>query len=209
MKRWGLVGAALAALVVSLLAAPGASAAQRRSAATVQVNVRPLDGSGHVRPGYEIAATLTGANCWTGSDVVPGAYRCILGHIILDPCWPRFDARGDYHGSFCLRTPWRHSGIIIRGRHTPQRHERGRGVWAVHTTDGYGCVASPGANSRFHGQFLFWRCDYGRRWLLVNIDKSTAQWHATEVVVTGRNIHDAHRVGITKAWYGVSPFGLG
>lgn len=207
MKRWGVVGLAVAALLVGLLAAPAASAQRAREAATIQVNVRPV-ANGKIQPGYEVAYTFTGANCWTTSDIFYGAYRCLLGHQILDPCFERIDAQGSYHGSYCLRVPWGHAGVVLHGRHTaPDRH-KGRKLWAVHTTDGYGCVASPGANGSYHRQGLFWRCDYGKRWLLVNIDKSTAQWHATEVLVTGTNIHDAHRVGITKAWFGVSPFGL-
>ena len=208
MKRWGVVGLAIAALLVGLLAAPGASAHRAREAATIQVNVTPLKSNGQLKAAYKIAATFSGANCWTGSELVPGAYRCFLGHNIVDPCWPRIDASGAYHGSYCVRAPWKHAGIVLRGRRVALHHEAGRQLWAVHTTDGYGCVASPGANSMFHGQFLFWRCDYGKRYLLYAIDKSSAQWHATEVVITGTRIHDAHRVGITKAWFGVSPFGL-
>ena len=208
MKRWGVVGLAIAALVVGLLAAPGASAHRAREAATIQVNVTPLKSNGQLKAAYRVAFTLVGANCWTGSDTIPGTYKCMLGTNILDPCWPRVDASGAYHGSYCLRTPWSHAGIVLRERHVAFDKRKGRQLWGLHTTDGYGCVAAPGANSSFHGQFLFWRCDYGKRWLLLHIDGSTAQWHATEVVVSGTHIYDAHRVGITKAWFGVSPFGL-
>jgi hypothetical protein len=213
MKRHGLAGLAIGTLLLTVSAVPAASAGSTlkrvETPATVTVNVRPVDGTGHLKPGYEVAARFLRAWCWTGSDLIPGAYRCSLGSAILDPCWPRIGADGSYHGSYCLHTPWGHAGVVLRGRHAPLDHRTGRSLWGVHTSDGYGCVASPGANARFHGQFLFWRCDDGRRWLLVTIDRSAAQWHATEVVTSGGRIHDAHRVGITKAWFGVSPFGLG
>lgn len=208
MKRFGVVAAAIAALLVSLLGAPAVSAAQRSEGTpVVVVNVSPLDRNGSLKPGYQVVARLHGANCWTGSDTIPGTYRCMIGNSILDPCWPRIDAQGRYHGSYCLTVPWRHVGIVLRGRHVPPDHRKGRAMWGVHTTDGYGCVASPGANGMFHGQFEYWRCDHGDRWLLFDIDKGTAQWQATEVTNSGGHIGDAHRVGITKAWYGVSPFG--
>jgi hypothetical protein len=211
MKRWGVVGlVAIAALVVSLLAVPGASAAPRaEGAATVQVNINPVDRSGHLKPDYHVVYTLFGANCYTSSDLFPGTYRCILGHSILDPCWPRIDARGGYHGSYCLRLPWLHDGIVIRGRHVHLRHEKGRRLWGLHTTDGYGCSTSAGAHDVFHGQPVLWRCASGARWLLAMPDRSTAQWQITEVTYSSGHFHDPHRVGITKAWYAVSPFGRG
>jgi hypothetical protein len=38
-------------------------------------------------------------------------------------------------------------------------------------------------------------------------DRSAAQWQITEVTYRNGGFHDPHRVGITKAWYAVSPFG--
>lgn len=145
-----------------------------------------------------------GANCWTTAKLIPGAYRCLLGHNILDPCWQRISSRGVY----CFDLPWRHVGIVLRGRQIAVRNETGRHLWGVHTTDGYGCVASPGANPVFHGHLVFYRCAHQARWLYLAIDKRTPQWHATEVLYSDGHFHGAHRVGITKAWYGVSPFGL-
>lgn len=210
MKRSGLLGTAVVALVVSLLPAVGSAAAQRaQAAATVQVNVNPVGPNGHLKPGYDVAYTLFGANCYTSSDLFPGTYRCILGHSILDPCWPRIDASGRYHESYCLRLPWLHDGIVIRGRHVPLRHEVGRRLWGLHTTDGYGCSISGGAHDLFHGQPVLWRCASGARWLLATPDRSTPQWQITEVIYRDGHFQDPHRVGITKAWYAVSPFGLG
>ena len=209
MKRWGVIGLAIAALVAGLVAAPGASAQRAEGAATVQVNVSPVDLNGKVRPGYEIAATLFGVNCYTSSDLFPGTYRCILGNNILDPCWPRIDAQGRYHGSYCMRLPWLHAGIVVRGKHVPLSHEKGRRLWGLHTTDGYRCSISGGAHDVFHGQVVLWRCASGARALLAMPDRSTAQWQITEVTWSNGHYHDPHRVGITKAWYAVSPFGLG
>jgi hypothetical protein len=103
--------------------------------------------------------------------------------------------------------PWQHAGIVLRGRHVPLRHQPGRRLWGLHTTDGYGCSISGGAHDSFHGQPVFWRCDHGRRWLLAMPDRTTAQWQITEVTYRNGGFHDPHRVGITKAWYAASPFG--
>jgi hypothetical protein len=212
MKRFGLVAVAIGALLAAVLAAPGASAVpagqRAQSAATVQVNVSPLGHNGELAPGYVDVRTLVRANCYTGSDLFPGTYRCILGSNLFDPCWPRIDAGGDYHGAYCVALPWQHFGLVLRGRHVALQHRTGRRLWGLHTTDGFGCSISGGSHSMFHGQPVLWDCDHGRRFLLAMPDRSTAQWHITEVSYRNGRFTDAHRVGITKAWFAVSPFGL-
>lgn len=208
MKRWSVVGLAICALVIGVLTAPAASAQRAQAAATVQVNVSPVGPGGHLKPGYTVAYSIWGGDCYTGSDLFPGIYRCILGHTILDPCWPRIGASGAYHGSYCLRLPWLHDGIVLRGKHAALAHQKGRRLWGLRTSDGFGCTTSGGAHDMFHGQPVLWRCAAGARALLAMPDRSTPQWQITEVTWSNGQYHDPHRVGITRAWFAVSAFGL-
>jgi hypothetical protein len=209
MKRFGMVGLAVAAfaLVGASGTATGAAAQAARTPATITVNVQPVSRDGGLKPGYLNIRLLVRTDCYTGSDLFPGTYRCALGSNLFDPCWPRFDKHGVYHGSFCLTLPWQHAGIVLRGRHVALPHQPGRALWGLHTTDGYGCAMFTGAHDLFHGQPVFWSCDHGRRALLSMPDRTTAQWQITEVTYSNGAYHDPHRVGITKAWYAVSPFG--
>src|SRR3954451_11893563 len=140
----------LAALVVlGVMAAPA-------SGATQVVRWSPFIDSG-LRPGL-VAAPAFGGDCFTGSFAVHGAYRCIEGDFIRDPCFvdpTRVDA------VLCVRDPFSRGVIRLRvsGHLDRSGSAPGSLVWAVRLASGQRCTFFAGGATSADGAGR--RANYG------------------------------------------------
>lgn len=138
------------AVSVGILEAAGSSApaSTMRLAKTEVVRVRPVDGQGHLSPGYTVTETVEGANCPLPSVKVDGqTSSCEAGSAIYDPCW--VEAGDPTRPSvLCMPNPWDHevqrlltTGDIVTDAPAPDWPP-----WAFQLADGQQCRVSTGAH---------------------------------------------------------------
>jgi hypothetical protein len=159
-----LTGCANRAAHAATPARPGGSSS---GAATTSSGTHPVaarrtvirdfhPGDGPVRQG-------TGArpgSCWTGSVAAPvaGAYRCLAGNDILDPCFAagRSDAR-------CYASPWSTAVVLRLTKPLPHlgRPSVKPRYWALQLAGGAQCVALTGTVAVVHGHPLAYSCAAG------------------------------------------------
>jgi hypothetical protein len=107
-----------------------------------------------------VADVATG-RCWTTSIAAPGsgAYRCITGNSILDPCFAPPTPATPVEVA-CMASPWsdaevlRVTGALPTG--TPGTHPAR--PWAVQLANGVRCVAATGTVPAVHGVNLGYHC---------------------------------------------------
>ncbi len=203
MRRLLQLAAAAVALSISTglgVTAPSALGTERQGAetqATTVHRVSPLDAEGHLRSGYDVAATRKG-HCWTTSMVNGHLYRCMQGNFIHDPCWKE----SGRHSVVCLTDPW--AGDVVRLRLTkplPETSADGPAVWGLERADGVGghCIISSGAGGTVDGRPISYYCHKG--WALVGrIDRSEPTW----AIRTARQVGDHYEArgwrALGKAW---------
>lgn len=115
--------------------------------------------------GGETVQQETGArpgSCWTGSIAAPviGAYRCLRGEQILDPC---FAATPSASYANCYASPWSAVQVLRLTKPLPRP---GPGVlpdklWALQLANGARCVAETGTVEIVHGVALAYGCANG------------------------------------------------
>jgi hypothetical protein len=206
-KLFSVLAVAPALLVVtpaSVVATPAAAASTPGS--TVVAHVRPVDRSGHLRPGYRVVQRLGKASCSFGSESTGTAYRCFAGHFVVDPCW----VAANRHYVDCLAEPWSHKVVrlhVTKGYdNTGYTRKAGRGSdpWGVQTVAGVRCGWLQGA-SGVVGKF---RINYGcgkttKTVLIGDVDRAPALWTIRKAVNTGSFHYQRDgRVALQKAWYG-------
>lgn len=209
--RFALVALLAAAMAMSLLVSPAIAGATGRAASahTVQVNVKPTDSHGRLKPAYQVTRTFDRGQCFgASSEVVVGADRCFSGNFVLDPCWPTLNRHGRYSGSYCPRAAWLRRGVLVKSSHKAGEVTRGRSLWAVRLGSGLRCSYLSGASSIFRGRRVNFGCAPNRRKFLVGEpSRRTAFWRITEVTFANGHFRNPRRVVITTAWFGVSPSG--
>lgn len=134
------------------------------SAATRVVHWSPfVDGA--LRPGL-VATPAFGGDCFTGSFAVHGAYRCIEGHFLRDPCFAD-PARDD--AVLCVRDPFSRGVVRLRVTHNLDRTGSASStlVWAVRLANGQKCTffAGGATNADAAGRRANYGCA-GRRTIL-------------------------------------------
>jgi hypothetical protein len=205
-SRWIVLVAAVACLVVSSPAAEAAAGLHRTTTSNVNpVNLR----THHLKPGYRITHSVSGADCWTGSLTVPGAYRCMAGHYIHDPCWPFAKPGSDFSGMACLGVPWSHRVFWLRktGPDSVDKR-RGRALWGLRLADGNHCAVSTGANDTYHGKVVDFWCAKGHVALLGRPNRHHRVWRIVAVTYSHGRIVHPRTVLIAHAYYGVGSNGL-
>jgi hypothetical protein len=130
------VRALVALTVVSTVVA--SAAATPAAASTRVVHWSPFAAEGALRPGLT-AAPAFGGDCYTGSFAVHGAYRCIAGHLLRDPC---FADPGRDDAVVCVADPFAHGVIRLRVSGDLNRSASAPAglVWAVRLADGQRCT---------------------------------------------------------------------
>lgn len=185
----------------------GPTVAHAAGPATVVVHIRPTGPRHRLKPNWSITRHLYGGQCTDGSEAVIGADRCFVGNVILDPCWPTFGPYGHYRGSYCPRAPWRRDGAMISGHHETSGVRKGHSPWALETGQGRRCVIIEGASSLYHGKRINFYCD-ARHALVGRPDKTYLRWTILQLTYdTNHDITSVGRVGLNRAWIGISPYG--
>jgi hypothetical protein len=113
-----LAGLLLAGTTLVAHAANGSGGADgaHRGSRTQQVVVRPVDASGHARPGWTVHRMKgVKADCdgSAGAAVTDGIYACFPSAAYLPSCWP-----SSHHTVLCLRDPRVHKLVRVRYRDT-------------------------------------------------------------------------------------------
>ncbi len=111
----------------------------------------------------QVADVATGT-CWTLSIAVAaaGAYRCITGDEILDPCFA--PARPEVPVEVaCIADPWSRAEVLTVSGGLPKAHPGGRvgRPWAFELANGVRCVAATGTVPEVHGVDLGYHCAGG------------------------------------------------
>ncbi|MEP7177708.1 MAG: hypothetical protein ABI775_01325 [Pseudonocardiales bacterium] len=164
--------------------------------ATVVTKFTPYSSSGALTA--SVALRTTG-RCWTGSIVVPvaGAYRCIVGNDIADPCF------APPHPSTpatvaCLPDPWSGVQVVTLTEPLPVTRPIGDAArpWAVQLADGARCVASSGTVQVVDGVPLTLLCpgETGAG----GLDTRSPTWH----VRYGPKSGPLTSVDVVRAWRG-------
>lgn len=142
---------------------------------------------------------ITTGSCWTTSiaDPVEGAYRCLAGNTIYDPCFA--PATGQVSQVACLSAPWANaevlqlSGKLPAASPPPGTHR----PWAFVLAGGVRCVAATGTVPEVAGVNLGYECTDGSNAALV--DPSAKQVAAQRAA---RNATTLTRVLVTTIWPG-------
>ena len=162
-------------MVAVLLVAAGAAACSsgpRHASAAASGNVASASATPAptVRTFSPYAATGTLAvpvadqhpgSCWTGSIAVPvaGAYRCIAGNQIYDPCFAP-GAVTPARSVACVSDPWSPAHVVTLTAALPKITPAPdlRPFWALELADGAHCVAVTGTVARVDDVDLGYVC---------------------------------------------------
>jgi hypothetical protein len=166
----------------------GADAARR----TEVRRVRPLTDDGRLKPRYQVAETGRGRCFWASvASQQRGAYRCMEGNEIYDPCFA-----ASRHRVFCLDTPWARRVIELRVGGLPRSRKEGvrrlRRPWGMRLSDGRRCVIGTGTANYVGDTPVRYHCGRGysteprtepRRWRVKVAPKNLDRLRSRRVAV--------------------------
>jgi hypothetical protein len=168
----GRLGVAISVIaVLGLMLAAGPSQARTRV-----VYWSPFSDTGMALRAGLIATPKYGGDCWTGSSVVHGAYRCASGNDIYDPCF----ADAVYEDAVvCAREPFSTHVIRLRTDRMNGSYSAREGtVWAIRLASGLKCSFLQGAsNADDAGRRLNYACNGSRSVLWGNPIRRGSTWH--------------------------------
>ena len=139
-------------------------------------------------------------HCWTASIEVPvvGAYRCLVGNDITDPCFapPRATAAATVA---CMPDPWSGAQVVTLTQPLPNATPIGNAAkpWAVQLANGARCVAATGTTQSVDGVSLNLLCPGGMA--AGGLDRNGPLWHVKYGPATGGSLSS---VDVTAAWRG-------
>lgn len=200
----GAVCAGAAVVLVALAGCTGSNShapavTQSSSAfdATVVTRFTPYSSAGALIA--SVTARATG-RCWTGSIVVPvaGAYRCIVGNNIADPCFaPPHPTRPVTVA--CLPDPWSGAQVVTVTDPLPVTRPIGNAArpWAVQLANGAHCVASTGTVQSVQGIALNLLCP--GEMAAGGLDTANPLWQVQYGPKAGGPLT---RVDVARAWHG-------
>lgn len=187
----------LTTLVLAFTALPTTGA----HGATRVVHWSPFAGDGSLRSGL-VATPRFNGDCWTGSFVLHGGFRCMTGHRIYDPCFE--DPLRD--GVVCVADPFARGVIRLRvtGDLSDDGSARPGTVWAVRLRSGARCtfLAGGATNVDGGGRRLNFFCRRSSVVLWGNPRRTTRTW--TIRASRGNHPEAERRVAIRTAFIGAS-----
>ena len=192
-----VVAVAVAGCTSSSSTAPAGAHTSSAFDATVVTRFTPYSAAGALTA--SVSAHGTGS-CWTGSIVVPvaGAYRCLVGNDIADPCFapPRPSAPMTVA---CLPDPWSGARVVTLTAPLPVVRPIGNSArpWAVQLANGARCVASTGTVQSSHGVALDLLCP--GETAAGGLDTTNATWHVQYGPKSGGPLTP---VDVAQAWRG-------
>jgi hypothetical protein len=204
--NWFVVTMISALVQASLLAACGAAGDHSSAgAATRQVRLSPVNGTGAPAAGFRVASTAAKATCEAGSEAIGQAYRCFAGNAIYDPCWAEKAATPIV---LCLPYPWARTDVrlLVRGPLGALPSEGGSPgtgePWGVQLASGQRCLLAQGAHTEFAGRVIDYYCST-RFWLLRGLSERSAVWRAGSVIASkSGKLTRGPEQAITIAWFG-------
>jgi hypothetical protein len=139
-------------------------------------------------------------SCWTGSILVsvPGAYRCLVGSQIADPCFaPHHRVAPDTVA--CVSAPWSSAQVVTLTKALPTVTPRARAMnpWAVLLANGARCVAATGTVQNVGNVSLNLLCPNGTG--AGALDTSGPMWHVKYGTPTTGHLSE---VAVAAAWKG-------
>jgi hypothetical protein len=195
---------AAAPLAVAEPAAASTPHLSASAAPTVVSRVRPVDAHGNLLGTYRSIRSRGGARCSSGSDAVgAGAYRCIAGHTVYDPCW--VSANRAY--VYCLSAPWSFEVVqlhVTRGyNNVGFSSHLSKTPWGLQLSNGQQCKGVQGSTSTVSGKRIGYRCQRVKYVLVGQIDKHHRAWRIRKAVRTSGGHYKLDGwVAITNAWLG-------
>jgi hypothetical protein len=164
--------------------------------ATVVIKFTPYSSSGALTA--SVSARGAG-RCWTGSIVVPvtGAYRCLVGNDIGDPCFAPPHPTTPVTVA-CMPDPWSGARVLTLTGALPVTSPIGNAArpWAVQLANGARCVASTGTVQAVHGVSLDLLCP--DEMAAGGLDTTNPIWR----VQYGPKSGPLAPVNVTQAWRG-------
>lgn len=129
--------------------------------ATRTRTVRPITSDGRLKPGYEVAEAGLGDCFWSSvASQQEGAFRCVEGNGIYDPCFAASERK-----VFCLDTPWTRRVLELRIERLPRRRNEGidrmSTPWGMRLSDGTRCVLGTGTANWIQDTALPYHCEHG------------------------------------------------
>jgi hypothetical protein len=138
--------------------------------------------------------------CWTTSIVVPvaGAYRCLVGNQIADPCFTPHHVTTPITVA-CVSAPWSSARVVTLTTALPKATPRGTAAnpWAVLLANGAHCVAATGTVQSVGKVSLNLLCPGGTA--AGALDTSRPMWKVKYGAPTTGQLTD---VAVTAAWKG-------
>jgi hypothetical protein len=198
------VAVAAAAPLTAAQAATHAPAAASSAQSTLMQHIRPVDSTGHLLPGYSIAARHRGAHCSAGSDAIGGdGYRCFAGKFIYDPCWV------GAHNSFvyCLEAPWSFNVVrlhVVKYDSSGLTRHGSRTPFGLELNNGQLCAGVQGSTNLAAGKPIRYRCQHTKSVLVGKINRSHRAWRIREAHPTsGGHYALSGWAPIAIAWFGM------
>jgi hypothetical protein len=138
--------------------------------------------------------------CWTGSIAVPvkGAYRCLVGNKIADPCFaPHHPAAPNTVA--CVNAPWSPAEVVALSGPLPKVTPHGQAAkpWAVQLANGARCVAATGTVQTVGDVSLNLLCSGGTA--AGGLDTSGAVWTVNYGTAASGQVTE---IAVTAAWTG-------
>lgn len=145
-------------------------------------------------------ADVAYGHCWTTSITAPmsGAYRCLSGNAILDPCFPP-PHPGKPVEVACIADPWSQADVLRMTSPLPKPAPNADGAarpWALRLSNGARCAAASGMVPQVRGVDLGYHCRNG--WDAGALDTS----HRVATVEYGNDRTNQLRdVQVTTIWH--------
>ena len=142
---------------------------------TQVVTYDPLNPSGTVKRSLRIAGSSSGS-CWISSLTVKGAYRCLSGSALFDPCYVSGHASSTL---ICVSAPWTSKAWVLRLTATlpVANHHFLRSLpWALQLTSGVRCINAVALNPPVEGNSMPYSCGPTNEGLATFVDESTVPW---------------------------------
>jgi hypothetical protein len=210
-----LVLAVLATATVPIAAQPATAFgtnAQATTTRTAEHVVDPVTATG-IASGFRVISRVRG-DCWTSSDVIAGAHRCISHNLIHDPCW--FDpAATGRHIAVCPVSPSSRRLVKLHSRTRLPRFRTGpihrAAPWGVTLANGWQCVFADGARDLYRGKTVNLSCGRhpGRHYVYLGgiygpLHRSQQPWTASVAKFDSQSgrYSNLGPIVVTDAWYG-------
>jgi hypothetical protein len=145
-------------------------------------------------------ADVARGRCWTASIAVPGvrgAYRCIAGNAILDPCFAPATPSSPVEVA-CLADPWSDAEVLQVTGALPSAGagaDTGPRPWALQLGNGVRCVAATGTVPAIGGVDLGYHCRGGSN---AAVHDATAALVTADYAAAGA--HTLRRVSVATIW---------